>query len=243
MSLIEEALRKQREENEKPGNIPPPLPSPPSQPPPEPSSENSIPEVPTRRPWVLLAGIAGVGMIAILFIVWLLVFGLKLWQNKPAPPPIIKTVVVANAPAASAISQTVTRTNETTTLQPPPQPGHSATSAPPGMTTNSTLAPVQLTAPEQPAPPTSPQATLLQKTNLPPPSTTKLELPVVWPKLIVSGVIGSVKSGRSAAILNGQMLSLGDTIEGVTIDAIDKQKVKLRYRGEVKTLTVGTSTE
>ena len=66
---------------------------------------------------------------------------------------------------------------------------------------------------------------------------------MIWPKLVVSGIIGSSKNGRSAAIMNGQMLSPGETIEGVTIESIDKQKVKLRYSGEVKLLSVGASTE
>ena len=81
------------------------------------------------------------------------------------------------------------------------------------------------------------------KASVPPPAPAKLELPVIWPKLVVSGIIGSSKNGRSAAIMNGQMLSPGETIEGVTIESIDKQKVKLRFSGEVKLLSVGASTE
>jgi type II secretory pathway component PulC len=65
----------------------------------------------------------------------------------------------------------------------------------------------------------------------------------MWPKLTVSGIIGSSKSGRSAVILNGQMLCPGDTMEGVSVESIDKQRVKLKFNGEVKMLSVGSSTE
>jgi hypothetical protein len=68
-------------------------------------------------------------------------------------------------------------------------------------------------------------------------------MPVLWPRLVVSGVIGSSKNGHSAVIINGQMLSPGDSIEGVKILSIEKQRVKLSLQDEFRYVSVGSSTE
>ncbi|MEI6167008.1 MAG: hypothetical protein WCS52_07420 [bacterium] len=247
MSLIEEALRKQREESEKsapPSPPPPPIPSPsPDEAPPDAPPAEASP----RRPWALLAGIAGAGVLAILFVIWLLVFGMKLWQTKP---DIVNTkgVIATHAPS---LPPTAPRTNDTSkSVTPPPSPVMvpSIPKPPPqeGLPATPVTPPPALEAPASPAPPIIPvveKALPALKPSAPSPAPAKLELPVIWPKLVVSGIIGSSKNGRSAAIMNGQMLSPGETIEGVTIESIDKQKVKLRYSGEVKLLSVGASTE
>jgi hypothetical protein len=197
-----------------------------------------------------LAGIAGAGVLAILFVIWLLVFGMKLWQTKP-DTMTTKGGIATNAPGIPLTPSAASHTNDTskspappslpaavpTSPKPPPQPGLPATPVTPPP------------APEAPASPTPPATLTAEKAlpalkpSVPPPAPAKLELPVIWPKLVVSGIIGSSKNGRSAAIMNGQMLSPGETIEGVTIESIDKQKVKLKFSGEVKLLSVGASTE
>ena len=270
VSLIEEALRKQREESEKAQSGPTPHPTSrlslePTPPPPnaeaaqapasaEAAPDGPIAEEPTRRPWGILAGIAVAGLASILFIVWLLVYGLGLWRN----PPDTRHVKAAGAtPAAVMPNQPARGTNDPAKLPAPPLPAAIAPAAstpisnpPPA----SVPSPVEQTAKSQPSPPgaqtahppTTPVAENvqpIQKTSPPPASIPKLEMPVLWPKLTVSGIIGSAKSGRSAAIINGQMLSPGDTIEGVTIESIEKQKVKLQFSGEIKTLSMGGSTE
>ncbi|MEI8138733.1 MAG: hypothetical protein WCI03_02575 [bacterium] len=254
MSLIEEALRKQREENDKSGNAsisPPPIPdvSPESTPEPPANAEE-----PARRPWVLLAGIVGGGVLAILFVLWLLFYGLGLWHNKPGTL-IVKSVGPTNTPISIVSNLSVGATNNTTLLAVPP-PVSSTTTVAQLLTphpTQTALTPPQTSQPKPPpvaAPviPASPLSIaepppLPQKIAPPPPTPAKLEMPVVWPKLTVSGIIGSSKNGRSAVILNGQMMSPGETIEGVVIDSIDKQKVKLKFSGEVKLLSVGATTE
>lgn len=247
MSLIEEALRKQREENEKPGSATVPSPPAPAVPPPLPP-ELPLEEEPARRSWTLLAGIVGGGALAILFIFWLLVFGLKLWQAKP-DLTIIKTVISTNnTPLASPAHQSKITINEA--VKSPPQPPTTAvqpTTPPPPVTLPppATIQPSVPKAQELPlsTTPVAEKTPSYQKSSNPAPTPAKLELPILWPKIMVSGIIGSSKNGRSAAILNGQMLSPGETIEGVTIESIDKQKVKLRYNEEIKLLSVGASTE
>lgn len=243
MSLIEEALRKQREESEKSETVsPPPLPGPTSD---EVQPDGQSSDTSPRRPWGLLAGIAGAGVLAILFVVWLLVFGLKLWQTQPAPTAT-KDATPPHAPVTPGTPAPASRTNAVAPTPPLPLAPAIVPPAPKPVPTES------VSPPPSPAPQTNAAAQAIPiaekaapalKPSGPPPVPTKLELPVIWPRLVVSGIIGSSKNGRSAAIMNGQMLSPGEAIEGVTIEAIDKQKVKLRYGGEVKLLSVGASTE
>lgn len=245
MSLIEEALRKQREENEKSRTtpaLPPPLPAPAHTPD---TGEAQMPDAPpAHRSWALLAALVVGGVIIIVLVIWLLVFGLNLWQKAPEATPV-KPVPQTPAVTPKSVPPAPMPTNEPPKVVPPAPspmpPGPIAPPPPVSVTTTqvaSTSLPVMATSGTS-APPAPQAAGLAVPTAIPP----KLEMPVVWPKITVSGIIGSSKNGRSAAILNGQMVSPGDGIEGATIETIDKQKVKLRFGGESKWLTVGGSTE
>lgn len=250
MSLIEEALRKQREEtekNEKPAPPPPPEPAPET--PPEPEQEQ---EAAARRPWAMLAGLILLGILGIAFIVWLLVFGLQLWQTTPppavAPQGAAVTTNATPAPAPTPPAVAVPATNATPVVAPaapatnivvvpPPAP------QPPAASTSQPVA-VQSTPGPQP---TGPAAPAVKPPSVAAPAVTpaapKIAMPVMWPKMAVTGIIGSSRGGHSAVIINGQMLSPGDTLEGVRIETIEKQRVKLSYQGEVKMLSVGGTTE
>ncbi len=238
MSLIEEALRKQREENEKSGSgtaTPPPIPG-------SDSSETSTAEEPERRSWALVTSIVGGGLLAFAIIIWLLLFGLKLWQTK-ADTINTKTVAPSHSPPPLVAPPAVVQTNNIVKpIEPTPAPP-----APlPALPTTTNPAPLPLPSASEPhsvPAVTNPVAEKATSQKPPIPAPTKLELPVIWPKITVSGIIGSSKNGRSAAIMNGQMLGPGESLEGVTVEAIDKQKVKLKYSGEVKSLSVGASTE
>lgn len=240
MSLIEEALRKQREEVEKDEKLN--VTHPPEIPPethPEPSEDITT----SRRPWAMLAGLIVLGVIGVAVVLWLLVFGLHLWQKAPAPaapqqvvastnnavkapsaavPPKVAVPVAPATNAAPVVAAVVPPTN--TVVAPPPPP---VVQPPPAVT-------------PPPAPVVKPPVAV---TNEPVATPAKVAMPVLWPKLSVTGIIGSSRTGHSAAIVNGQMLSPGDSLEGVRIEAIEKQRVKLVYQGEVKSLSVGGSTE
>ncbi len=223
MSLIEEALRKQREETEQPGHsgaTPPPLPHDPT---PESTGEAAV----ARRPWALLAGLILLGILSLAFILWLLFFGLHLWQKKPVPAPVPTPVATAlKAPetpspvpaAAPKIEPVMVAVTNTPPAIPPAAP-----------VTNAVASPIT-----PPAPLVAPQHTE---------STVKVAMPVLWPKLLITGIIGRNKGGQSAVIINGQMLSPGDSLEGVKIEGIEKQRAKLVFQGEVKLLSVGGTTE
>ncbi len=223
MSLIEEALRKQREETEQPGHsgaTPPPIP------------HDSIPEstgeaAVARRPWAMLIGLIVLGILSLAFILWLLFFGLHLWQKKPAPVPVPTPVATAlKAPAAPSPDPAPAPKSEPVVVP--------VTNTPPAIPP---VAPVTNAA----AIPITPPAPLVvpQPTG----STAKVAMPVLWPKLVVTGIIGRNKGGQSAVIINGQMLSPGDSLEGVKVEGIEKQRAKLVFQGEVKLLSVGGTTE
>ena len=265
MSLIEEALRKQREETER-GTPAPASPPPPPAPEevPAPVEEESTPEI-VRRPWRLLAGLTLGGILAVILIVWLLIFGLKLWHKQDVPltgmrtaPPIATNKPAPPIPAATGITSTAAATRVTVTV-PETRPTGTNTvpvAASTGLVVTATTPPVKsggpVGIPPQPAP-VPIQATPATKGSSTPAEPVKIltgpgggnviSIPVAWPRLTVSGIIGNIRSGRCAAIINGQTLAKGDSIEGVRVEGIENQKVKLSFNHEVKLVAVGATTE
>jgi hypothetical protein len=180
----------------------------------------------------MLIGLILLGILSLAFILWLLFFGLHLWQKEPGPAPApLATVLTAPAPLAPApapapaptpkIEPAVVAATNTPQAIPPPAPVVPVTNA----ATIPVTSPVPLVTP----PPTG--------------NTVKVIMPALWPKLLITGIIGRNKGGESAVIINGQMLSPGDSLEGVKIEGIEKQRAKLVFQGEVKLLSVGGSTE
>jgi hypothetical protein len=263
VSLIEEALRKQREETEQTQSasqspsaaqpLPPPLP--------EETSDSPDPAV-QRWTWPLLGGIAAASLILVVGIVWLLVFGMKIWRTGPESKTTPPSAAVRAVPAVPVVTnlerkaiaaqpltpevpkesagiglQTNTPSVAEAAVAPPPAPPVVSTSLPPAAATPS-------------APPATPavgeEHKVVRITNITPAATTPVPAAVVavlWPRLIVTGIIGTSQGARGAVIINKQMLSIGGVIEGVKVVAIDKQSVTLRLGGETRTLMVGGTTE
>jgi hypothetical protein len=177
----------------------------------------------------MLTGLILLGILSLAFILWLLFFGLHLWQKPPAPAPV-------PAPAATALKAPATPSPEPVPAPvPKTEPVVVAVtnippaSPPPAPVTNTVAVPITPSAPLVAPQPTE--------------STVKVALPVLWPKLLITGIIGRNKGGESAVIINGQMLSPGDSLEGVKIEGIEKQRAKLVFQGETKLLSVGGTTE
>jgi len=250
VSLIEEALRKQREETEQPrqgAHPPPPVPDAPSSLPP--ASDQTHEEL-QQRSWALLAGLTGAGLLAIVLIIWLVFFGLRLWQNKPEIKPVIVigATNILTKPASEKLSPIPTEPLKPQPValieKPAPQASPPTKEEPPPSSSGPKPSSDAISQPlPTPAASGPEQIVSVTKTPTSMPHEVKLALPVNWPKLVVSGIIGNFKSGRTAAIINGQMISSGDTIEGVRVESIDKQTVKLKFNGEIKTLSAGASTE
>lgn len=269
MSLIEEALRKQREETERTQPAPAAEPAAESAatPPPAPSAPPPAAE-PVQRNWPLLVGIGVALMIVVLALLWMMIFGLKLFGIKPTPgataaaaprsAPAVPTqaVVAATAPAVptavtsatvaaaatpvvttpAAPAATTTTAANVTEAEPVPPPAAAAAS--PEVPAAPPAAPAVSATPVAPATTAAPAAPSASPTN-----AVSAKAPVVWPRLAVSGVIGSTKAGRGTVLINNQMVAVGESIEGAKVLAVTKQGVTLTYSGETRTLSVGTATE
>ncbi len=275
MSLIEEALRKQREENDQTQapeptklSMMPAATPPPPVPPPAPAEEETST---TRRAWPLLAGIFGIGLVLVGAIILLLFFGVKVWRAKPAgkPAPVAARATPAASKAtpapATSPAQPVTRTTAAAVL-PPADTNPAPIVAAPVTTTPAPAAPVAavpvaappevaatgsvpVTTPAAPAPepvpaPAAPEPGVVKIDGTSAPASTGEKKSLVpWPRLAVTGLIGTSQGSKGAAIINGQLLGPGNTIEGVKIIAVDRQGVRLSFGGEVRTLTAGSTTE
>jgi hypothetical protein len=251
MSLIEEALRKQREETEQAQGSAPKAPeTPPPETPPD-AEETPAPEAEApaaRRPWRLLAIIGGVTVLVIIGLAWLLLFGLKMWNSKPKAPPAATattgTLTGASAPVATnAVTRVATNapapvaapkaaTTPVAPAQPPPPAPASNVVAKADTTT---VAAVATTTTRPPVMPTAPAVAI--------PAPVEPEPVAPWPKLTVAGFISKGRGAKGAAIVNGQVVGPGDVVEGVKIIAVEKQGVLMGLGGQTQTVVVGGTTE
>ncbi len=239
MSLIEEALRKQREETEKArGGLtmqaPPPLP--------EQEDEPSVEEpAPGRKAVpVLIAAVAG-GILILAAIVWLLMYGVNLRAGKE-----VKSVKPDNSGRkVEAVDRKETKVASGVATSPAPvlvTVTQAVAVVPvPTQAVSVVVAPVVTSAPVVVAEVVVTGEAAVAKTEVLP-AVQKITV-AAWPRLTITGLIGAGRGGKSAAIINGQMVLPGATIEGVKVEAISRQGVKLSFEGESRTLIVGGSTE
>ena len=228
MSLIEEALRKQKEESEraeKTPAVPPPLPEPDSS-----ATEQTNAATPAR-PWRLLAGLLFGGIVIVVVILLLFFYGVFLWRQSPEKPGVGSNKRSTTTPPISATVNTVLVERVSTPTNHP-----SATGDQISATVTQSVITVTTTPPPTNAPPSP---AFIQPLSAP----EKAIPPVIWPRLMISGIIGGGKTGHSVVIINGKMLSPGDSIENVKVVTIEKQRVKLVYAGEDRVLSAGSSTE
>jgi hypothetical protein len=66
---------------------------------------------------------------------------------------------------------------------------------------------------------------------------------VVWPKLRLAGVLSAVDRGQESALINDQIVTRGQVIEGVSIVSISRSGVQVEYQGETRILRAGETTE
>lgn len=247
MSLIEEALRKQQEESDKTKgeglrlSAPAVPPAPPPVPPPPEAPAGDSEAAPRRALPMLLAVVGGV-VVLVGLIVWLLFFGLNIWttpvaKTEPAPKPAVAKRVEEKATAPAAVA-TPPVTSKVQVVQAPP--AAVSTSAAPVAAEQPVTA--TTSAPVVSAVATAVVAVLPQAAVEPVKPVEKITV-VAWPKLTVTGIIGTAQGTKSAAIINRQVVEAGGTIEGVRVESIDRKGVRLSYEGETKTLPVGGTTE
>lgn len=252
MSLIQEALRRQREEGstddrpKAPASVTAPAPvaartTGPSRPPPLPSSTAtgtapaqaaSVPVVvpepagePRQRPWLALAAIVFVVLILTAGGIWLLLFALSQWHQAQ------KSQTLATQPAA-AVEAPVAAVTPVQPVAALPGPGPVAPAPTPPPSVGPTPEAPPATPPPvgiKPAPPAD---------IAPAPAPTDV---TPWPALRVTGVVG--KGLRGAATINNRIVVVGETVEGVEVLAVGEYGAKLEYNGETRFVKVGSSTE
>lgn len=75
-------------------------------------------------------------------------------------------------------------------------------------------------------------------------TTTATQLPmasVTVPKLRVNGIADQDLSSESVAVVNGVLVSVGATIEGVRVEAIQKDRVRFSHKGDNFEIFLGKS--
>jgi hypothetical protein len=113
----------------------------------------------------------------------------------------------------------------------------STTAAPPAQVVAKTDTPVP--SPDvQPVPAPQPPAETADPTAPPAAAAAEPELQI-WPDIVISGVLGNEQKG--AAFINGKVVGVNETVQGVRILAIRSQSALLEYRGETRLVKVGQS--
>ena len=238
MSLIQEALRRQQEEQRATADGPQPVPPapPPPPPPPTPAKPTAEPPAPAPAPEQPpapppLPPLASPPTKSLRAAqdqtapkpvrVWrtLLVVGLVLLILAGAAVAALFYVfqrlrsdtqaVFDRAPTIAAGADTAARTGEDTAAD-----AAAGAAAGTGTVTD--------------APPPPPRAEA--------PAPARDRAPVEWPHLTLSGLVGRGRTG--SAILNNEVVGVGESIQDVTLLGIDSEGVELEYRGERRHLKV-----
>ena len=77
--------------------------------------------------------------------------------------------------------------------------------------------------------------------EVPEPPTVIEKEPIIWPLLILNGLVG--KGAQGAIMVNNEIIGVDETIEEVRVVSISKQGATLEYQGEKKFVKVGGSTD
>jgi len=246
MSLIQEALKRQQQESGEPAaaDTKPPVQQPSNTtlslrkaavaPPPIPAEQ--VPS-PTGQPiGIPLENVTGDKkkksmQLIILAVILLVAVGAGAWSffklKKGKPAPAKTATAQAQKPSVSAPVQAAV----TDELVKPPA--------------------VAVVTPPEAVAPVQPQAPMIQPPEpekpVPPPVAVKPpppeEVPVVWPTLTVNGIFEGKGANRSSAIINKQIISVGETIEDVKLIAVRNQGVELEYKGKRQFVKNRSSTQ
>ena len=257
MSLIQEALKRQQEDADKNSvgaqpastKILPEDIAQSSAPPPLPKAAAPQETGDGKRAWPALLGVLLLLAMLVGAAVWMLTLVYKQFAATGTEEPV--EITTTEAPDTPAAALDTTPDPEAPPEQPAPTPPpDKAPPEPP---------PLEVLPPSEPA--TEPDATSGEDTASTPPETAPDEqepdtvqpikpppvepppedLPEIpWPTLSVEGTVGTGKNG--AAMLNGQIIRVGERIQGVTVQAVGKEGVVLEYKGRTRTVRAGGST-
>ena len=98
------------------------------------------------------------------------------------------------------------------------------------------------TPPPQPSPPprAEPAATASAGGSAAPVQAQEFSL---WPRVTVNGILAKGTRGRGMAIINNQMMSVNESVEGVRLVEVKGQGVTLEFGGEVRFVEIGQTVQ
>jgi hypothetical protein len=223
MSLIQEALKRKLEEQAGlKTSAPPPLPIKPKKSP---------------MPGILAAVVVIILLLAIAG--GLILYAGKLWKKKPTEKPVATALKdlatnVAAAHPASIVSNVVTKVSD---MKNAVSQFRKDTSAVEGAGIKPVAPPAPTSTPAVAvAPVQTQQVTAVVKTPEPPVEVARAK-PKLWPRLTVNGIMSRGENG--AAIINNQVVSPGEAIEGARVIDIKERGVTMELEGETRFLGVG----
>jgi hypothetical protein len=256
MSLIQEALKRQQEEQDgrfpraddpiptgavppkpgKPAAATPPAPPPPpgASAPPEPAKTgagnaaalDADAPLPDLESRPRPEKARAWKTLALIMLVLLLLGGGAVWMIAYAVRGLTGQAPAHAAPANAALPAATAPANATLPTE--------TDAAAPDPEPAAAETPVRATAPPAPAPAPAPPT--------PAPSAVPDvadRTPVNWPTLHLTGLIGRGKAG--SAVINGGVVGIGDTVEGARVLGIRRDGVEMEYKGDRQVLKVGTA--
>jgi len=232
MSLIEEALKRQQEDSGKATGASARAAAAPPPPPTVPAPGNAKGKA-ASRPWMAVAGV--------LVVVLLLVFGglyLVFMAISQADKTLPEDQLAAPAATDSLDSESVPMADSPQAPTEPALPREEVAPGPDNTESALDLPPTETAAAEALPEPTALTDGVAPIAGNATPAKSETAMkprkPVAWPKVVVSGV---VQHNRFAsAQINGRVVGLGESVDGVTLVAVENQGALLEYQGEQKFL-------
>lgn len=247
MSLIEEALKRQQQESSGGGTAAPPTraahlrplspPEPPTVEPPEAEKKEASRTLPTVA--VVLAVLvvilcAGLFLVYSAFRQWGGMTGEGAVTAPPEAPAVSVSPVEQAAPAPAPTAERGHEQGQEQPTQGPeaarPEPGPERAQGQAAVPAHDdTRAGAVPTAPGPVASASEPDAEKASEKVEPPRPARE---PVVWPKVAVSGIVQNPR--YASAQINGKIVGVGESADGVTLVSVENQGAWLEFRGDRK---------
>jgi len=267
MSLIQEALKRKMEEKSgaAPAASPPPPPLALATPPPAPADVHATPPMPSgmtvqepspaRGNVVKIIGMVGAILVMVSLAGLLIFMAIKSWSSKGASPT-----------QASSSDRPLSEVSVPSSVSVPPAAGAGQPVNPmasitervsdmKGKVVEAQKEGAEITGgrPPEPEPRAAPVAAVQPPpahVDVAPAAGTAGSAPVVesqefslWPRVTVNGILAKGTRGRGMAIINNQMMSVNESVEGVRLVEVKGQGVLLEFGGESRFVEIGQTVQ
>jgi hypothetical protein len=213
---------------------PPPPPPPPMQPTVDTAEEPAIAETVVQEGKAENTGAPGWVVLTSAIVVIVLLVGVAVWAGMFFFERISSKSQGVSIASPAAEAPAVEQRSETVSPQElDPAPGMAVVSTP-----NQPVVELRDTA--RPDPPDAEPGVAAETPRQPAQSIAR-KADIIWPRLSLSGLVGGKRGG--AAIINNQVIGIGEAIEGVVVTDLTKKGATLEYQGERLFLHVGGAIE